>query len=313
MLLGRGQLIEAITTFLAGHDAHLLDEIHASLGREIDAAGPDALTELGERLATAGADWEYYPPDPLARRIHHLLANRILGDESALLGLQNVDAVAGKPVVILANHLSYSDANLLEILLDRAGGSALSNRLTAIAGPKVYSSLKRRFSSLCFGTIKTPQSTALSTEDAVMTPREVAQAARHSIEIAHERLEQGDALLVFAEGTRSRTSGMQQTLAAVTRYLDMPDVWLLPVGLTGTEAMFPIGDETLHAVKIVARAGRPFLAGALREAAAGHRRVMMDVVGLSIAGVLPPQYRGVYGDDEPDLDQGRRVLGELTT
>ena len=141
----------------------------------------------------------------------------------------------------------------------------------------------RRFSSLCFATIKTPQSSSLSTEDAVMNPREVARVARRCIEIAHDRLRQGDALLVFAEGTRSRTTGLQQTLSAVSRYLDGPDVHLLPAGIVGSEAMFPIGEDALYAVHVVARVGRPILASALRKRAGGDRRLMMDAVGLAIA------------------------------
>ena len=206
---------------------------------------------------------------------------------------------------------SYADANLLEVLLQRAGGSALSDRLTVIAGPKVYSSLKRRFSSLCFGTIKTPQSRALSTEDAVMNAREVARAAHLSIDIAHERLRLGEALLIFAEGTRSRTRGMQQLLVSVTRYLDSPDVWVLPVGITGTEALFPIGEDTLHPVRAVGRVGRPIPASVLRERAEGDRRLMMDGVGLAIAELLPPEYRGAYSDEVTDLVDARRVLNEV--
>ena len=138
--------------------------------------------------------------------------------------------------------------------------------MTVIAGPKVYSSLKRRFSSLCFGTIKTPQSRALSTEDAVMNTREVARAARRSIDIAHERLRQHDALLVFAEGTRSRTKGLQPMLPGVTRYLDGPETWILPVGIIGTEALFPVGDDTLHPVQCITRIGPPIAAARLRRA-----------------------------------------------
>src|SRR6185436_12383803 len=163
-----------------------------------------------------------------------------LQPDSALFGVEYLTAVARKPVVVFANHLSYSDANLLEILLHRAGGAELADRLTAMAGPKVYSSEKRRFSTLCFGTIKTPQSSTVSSEDAVMNPREVARVARHVIDLSHERLRLGDALLVFAEGTRSRTSGMQPMLAGATRYLDGPEAWVLPVGITGTEELFPI-------------------------------------------------------------------------
>ena len=210
-----------------------------------------------------------------------------------LHGAEHVDAVACAPVVIFSNHLSYSDANLLEVLLHRAG-KPMSDRLAVIAGPKVYSSLKRRFSSLCFGTIKTPQSSGLSSEDAVMNPREVARAARRSIEAAHERLAGGDALLVFAEGTRSRSNGMQQLLTGVTRYLELPGTWILPVGLVGSEALFPIGDETVHSVRVVGRVGTPIRASELEARSGGDRRVMMDTVGAAIAELLPAEYRGAY-------------------
>ena len=292
--LDRDQLVAAITTFLANQDDS--EAIRASLEAEVDAAGPQALADLNTRLAHTGADWTYYERDALARQIHQRLADKILLPGSALVGLEHVAAVAGKPVVIVANHLSYSDANLLEVLLHRAGpaGMAMSDRLTVIAGPKVYSSLKRRFSSLCFSTIKTPQSSAVSSEDAVMNAREVARAARQSIDVAHERLFRGDALLVFVEGTRSRTRGMQQTLTAVTRYFDFPDVWVLPAGITGTEEMFPIGEDGLHPVRAITTIGPPIEGRELHEQAKGDRRMMMDAVGSKIATLLPPEYRGAY-------------------
>jgi 1-acyl-sn-glycerol-3-phosphate acyltransferase len=310
---GRIKLIEAITSFLAGRDPRVLADIRGCLDRELDAAGPRALVQLVRRLSDPASEWAYYPPDPLARRLHHVLAERILEPGSMLFGLEHTEAVAGKPLIIFANHLSYSDANLLEILLYRHGAAALANRLATVAGPKVYSDLKRRFSSLCFGTIKVPQSSALSSEEAVMTPREVAKAARLSINAAHERLRQNDALLLFAEGTRSRTSGMQPLLTGVTRYLDCPGAWILPVGITGTEALFPIGQDELHPVEIIARVGRPIDAARLTTMAHDDSRVVMDAVGLAIAELLPLEYRGAYhpSSDTGALTRAVRVLAAV--
>lgn len=308
-IVRRSLLIAQITRFLSDRDAQTLGAMRASLEREIDAAGPAALVELGERLAKAGSHWGYNPRDPLARRIHYVLAERILQPDSALIGIEHARQVAGQPVVIFANHLSYSDANVLEVLLTRSG-LELADRLTVVAGPKVYSNAKRRFSSLCFGTIKTPQSSARSSEDAVMNQREVARAARQSIDMAHERLGAGDALLVFGEGTRSRTHELQPMLAGASRYIDVPGTWVLPVGIVGSEEMYPIGDDTLYPVRIVISVGRPVDAQVLRERANGDRRVMMDAVGLAVAALLPPAYRGAY-QDGASLGDAQDVFADL--
>ena len=119
-----------------------------------------------------------------------------------------------------------------------------------------------------------------------MDPREVARAARRSIDIAHERLRLGDALLVFAEGTRSRTHEMQPMLAGVTRYLEVPGTLVLPVGIVGTEALFPIGEDTLHPVRVEVRVGRPIDAQQLRERCGGDRQAMMDEVGRAVAALF---------------------------
>ncbi len=266
-----------------------------ALQDEIDSAPPQAVQELKRRV-TAEQGWEYAAPDHLAKKIHHRLAGRFIAAGSELSGAEHLTAVADQPLVIVANHLSYSDANVIEILLRRTGAKTLADRLTAIAGPKVFTSRERRFSSLCFGTIKVPQSAEVSSEEAALNVREVARAARHAIDAARQRLQAGDALLLFGEGRRSRTAAMQPMLAGAARYLELVDVWVLPVGLEGPEALFPLDEATLRPARITMRVGRPFRAVHLLAHAHGDRRIVMDAVGLAIAELLSPPYRGAYAD-----------------
>jgi len=292
----REPLVDAIATFLARDHALGLGDIRASLARTIDEAGPAAIDGLGKRLASAGSDWSYYPCDPLARDIHRVLAGRVLQHAPVVRGIEHLDSVRGQRVVIFSNHLSYSDANAIDVLLQKSGGVELADRLTVVAGPKVYSSLRRRFSSLCFATIKVPQTSSRSSDEAVMTPREVALAARRSIAVAHERLRLGEALLVFPEGTRSRTGRMQRLLSGAARYLEVPDTWVLPIGLWGTERLFPMSEDALNPVRITLAIGGPVPARLLDERAQGDRQLVMDDIGRAIAVLLPPEYRGAYGD-----------------
>src|SRR6185503_11985212 len=85
----RDALIAAILEFLAGQDLLTLTDIRAALEREIDRAGPGALRALNSSLA-ADNGCDYYPPHPLARRIHHLLADRFLDRDSQLLGTHHL-------------------------------------------------------------------------------------------------------------------------------------------------------------------------------------------------------------------------------
>lgn len=294
----REPLIGAITTFLSHGRANRfggrLSGVRAMLERVIDDAGPEGLRGMNARLATSGGDWTYYERDPLARDIHRILAGPVLTDAPDITGVEHLQHVAHKRLVLFANHLSYSDANVIDVLFARAGAQRIADRMTAIAGPKVYSNVARRFSSLCYGTIKVPQSAGRASGEAIMTPREVARAARRVIATAMDRLDRGDALLVFAEGARSRSGSLQRLLPGTARYVDAPGVWIVPVALTGTERLFPIENGTIEPAAVAMHVGRPIEASALRARAGGDRGRMMDAVGLAISAMLPPAYRGAY-------------------
>lgn len=294
----RDQLVKEILKFLKVQDLSSLEQIRSSLEQEIEAAGPDALIALWEQLIADGG-WSYYPPSRLAANIHYVLADRYLNPDSRVSGSEHLDAIGSEPLLIVSNHLSYSDANVFQMLVHRAGYHDLAQRLTAVAGPKIFTSPQRRFSSLCFGTIKVPQSSGVSSEEAVLNPREVARAARQAIDVAARRLAAGDALMLFPEGTRSRTAQMQRSLPAVARYVEAaPGAWVVPVGLTGTEALFPVGEAAVRPTTVTLHIGAPMSAHRLMTACGGHRQAIVDLVGSRIAELLPVSYRGVYKNPE---------------
>jgi 1-acyl-sn-glycerol-3-phosphate acyltransferase len=293
MECSREPLVDAIVRFL-GHDDASVGDTRALIEREIDLAGADAVRAMSERLSRAGADWQYYPADPLARRIHQALAPRVLKADSTVYGIEHLFDADRKPTIICANHLSYSDANVIDVLLRRSGATLVADRLTAMAGPKVYSNITRRFSSLCFGTIKTPQNAGVASEEAAMTPREVAKAAKLVIQIARERLDAGEVLLVFPEGSRSRNAQLQPFLPGVARYFAKPDVWVTPMALTGTEALYPVGGQALASVTVSLTIGAPISGAELHQQSGGNRRAMVDIVGKAIAAMLPVEHRGHY-------------------
>ncbi len=305
----RGRLlVAAASSLLERQGLPVPPDMRDRLAAVVDTAGIATVARLSARLDEP-REWDWRPADPLARRLLETFADMVLLPDSALVGSDRLSAIGAAPLILFGNHLSYADANLIALMLLRHGHDALVNRLTVVAGPKVFADRARRFSSLCFGTIRVPQSGEVASDDAVLPAREIARASRQVIALAQERLHAGDALLVFAEGTRSRSGGMQRLLPAVARYLEAPGAWVVPVGLTGAERLLPVAGGRIDPASVRVQIGTPMPAQSLL-AASDDRRVVMDAIGLAIAEQLPPGYRGVYRDIA-DFESARAVLSAV--
>lgn len=93
---------------------------------------------------------------------------------------------------------------------------------------------------------------------------------------------------------------MQPFLPGTARYLESPDLSVLPVGIVGTERLFPISSPALQPVAVSVHFGVPILANDLRHRVGHDRRKLIDAIGDAVATLVPQHYRGVYGSGSPN-------------
>lgn len=289
-------------------DAETLRRLIAPLANGIGGAGFQAFLEQAKNT---GATWGFHPPAELARQVSRAVMRQVVLPGSGLECAERLAVARECPVVFLGNHLSFVDANVFDYLLCESGFGDVGDRLTTLVGPKVFTHPVRRLASLTFGTIKIPQSTSRASGEAVMSAREVARLARDVFRTSAERQRLGEHLLVFPEGSRSRTGAMQPCLAAVARYLVEPEAVVVPFGLTGCEKLVPLEEDHVYPHVIRARIGIPVKAATLLERAE-RREQAMHAVGFLIADALPQAYRGYYGGNDPRLAASRALADELS-
>jgi 1-acyl-sn-glycerol-3-phosphate acyltransferase len=288
-----GRIADLLADWGAGERAALVQRITTQLSDADDAE----LEAFPTRLATTGQTWGYHPPDPVCRRISRIAHGLVLRPGSGLEPSDALPFARKQPVFFIANHLSYIDANVIDALLVDAGYQDVANGLTVLAGPKVFALPIRRLASLCFGAIKMPQSQSTASGEAVMPRREVARLAQETLLTVEERRRKGDHLMVFVEGTRSRTATMQRVLPAAARYFENEGTQIVPLGLWGTENLMRLETEKATPSEVHVRVGRVIDASLLFERAHGKRPVVADALGYLIADLLPPEYRGEYASD----------------
>jgi 1-acyl-sn-glycerol-3-phosphate acyltransferase len=118
---------------------------------------------------------------------------------------------------------------------------------------------------------------------------------------ANEALEAGQVVCIFPEGTRSAGNArMREAWPGAALIAQRANAPVLPVALTGSQhlALPKMFLKPFRRYNVEMRIGEPFLlakpARLNSEAAREGTRVIME----HIAALLPPSYRGYYGEDE---------------
>ena len=280
-------LIAGLPSFLAGY---VTDEARPAVLASLEAVRADRAEweELVAYLRVLGDGFEAWRRSPLAARITAAWMEPLIAPTSSITGLEHLDAGLeamgqGHRLMIVGNHLSYPDVNMLGHLLLRAGLSEVRALLTAVAGPKAYSDPMRRVAAAGINSIKVAQSRHVATGQPELSRREIVRIARHCLGLAERTMDEGRIVLIFPEGTRSRSGRLQPFLRATNRWLSLPGVLLLPAALWGTEAF---DAEPLEPAECHARFGPPLDTEELREAGLG-RDGILAAAHEAVAALLP--------------------------
>ena len=128
-----------------------------------------------------------------------------------------------------------------------------------------------------------------------MIPVRRFEADLHALREAQKLLDRGGCLGMFPEGTRSKTGALKEGEPGSALIALRSGAPIVPVAIWGTEKVH-LPRDIIGRTSVHVHVGKPFTLTAGKkitreDVAEGTRKIMM-----AIAEMLPPQYRGVYGD-----------------
>lgn len=192
-------------------------------------------------------------------------------------GYENIQDLKG-PILFIANHLSNADGLILNEVLEK-------HDPTFIAGVKLSDNdfTKKGISFVKTISIK-PNS-----------------ADKDAVSKIVKKLKNGENIMIFPEGTRSRTGGMIEGKKGFLLMAKLSKAQIVPIGISGTEKFLPINDtdmggEQFSPSNVTIKIGMPI---ALPEKEKDEDRNLYNERALTetmkaIAALLPEKYRGVY-------------------
>lgn len=225
-----------------------------------------------------------FPANRLNRVVGGLFIRHHVATGSHLEGAENLEAAweshkEGNPLVLISNHLSYIDSHIIEEMLISNGLGDMAKRLFHLAGQKTYSTFWRRFFTRGMNTIKVFQPGFNAPAGA--RRRRATESFR-----AFRRIVTTNPVLLFPEGTRTRTGRMGPGLPVLVNYLRGNLV--LPMALQGTEKMLAVGAKLPRRIRVVLKVGKAFIAKASPQIS--KEREMAGYVSR-VVELLDPVYR----------------------
>jgi len=183
-------------------------------------------------------------------------------------------------VVVASNHLSFIDSVVISLLARRpVSFLAKSDYFT---GRGFRGALSRVF---------------FTGVGAIPVERGAGQAAQDALDAGLVRLRAGQPFSIYPEGTRSRDGRLYRGKTGVAWLALTAGVPVVPVALTGTQHLQPVGSKRLRIVRFRVEFGDPIdLSGFGPATSARARRQATDAIMAEIQRMSGQEYAGVYNE-----------------
>ncbi|MCR1935118.1 lysophospholipid acyltransferase family protein [Clostridium tepidum] len=183
-----------------------------------------------------------------------------------------------KPIIFISNHLSNSDALIINKVLK-------DEDITFIAGVK----------------LKDNSLTKLGLEITKTIPIKPNTADKEAIYNIVKTLKAGNNILIFPEGTRSRTAKLIKPKKGVILIQKLSKATIVPLGISGTENLLPINDkdmalERFQSADVTVNIGKALEIPKKNKEESKHEYEdrIMNYFMSEIAKLIPKEYRGIY-------------------
>lgn len=220
-----------------------------------------------------------YLPEGVIRFFSKKLIGRYLKKYASIeiRGIDNIESVK-KPILFICNHLSNSDGLVIDNVLK-------NQDITFVAGAKLSDN---PLTSLGVYIIKT----------ITIKPNTPDKEAISGIV---KTLRQGKNVLIFPEGTRSRTGSMIKAKKGIILIQRLAKASVVPLAICGSEKLLPIhdkdmGQERFHHAKVTLSIGKEVQLPNRDREEDKHEydERAMNFLMRKIAELLPKGYRGIY-------------------